>query len=95
MYHQRSASSEAPVQSKDQIITFKADAALVDAMEGIPNRSEFIRAAILAALDGPCPLCHGTGVLSPQQQEHWREFRRTHSVTTCDECHERLIVCNV
>lgn len=82
------------MRSKDQIITFKSDAALVEAMEGIPNRSEFIRAAIIAALDGPCPLCHGTGVLSPKQQEHWQEFQRTHSVATCDECHERLIVCN-
>ena len=82
------------MKSKDQIITFKADEALVAAMEGIPNRSEFIRAAILAALDGPCPLCHGTGVLSSKQREHWRDFQENHMVATCDECHERLIVCN-
>ena len=83
------------MEAKDQIITFKADDALVRAMEGVSNRSEFIRAAILAALDGACPLCHGTGVLSPQQRKHWAEFSSNHSVETCDECHERRIVCNV
>jgi hypothetical protein len=76
-----------------RILTFKADAALVDAMEGIPNRSEFIRAAIVAALDGVCPLCKGTGVLSPRQRQHWREFSRNHAVTTCDDCHESRLVC--
>jgi hypothetical protein len=81
------------MKGKDQIITFKADQALVDALDGVPNRSEFIRGAILAALDGPCPLCHGTGVLSTKQREHWQEFQDTHSVETCDECHESRIVC--
>ena len=76
-----------------QIVTFKADQALLDAMEGIANRSEFIRSAILAALDGVCPLCHGTGVLNPHQQLHWQEFSRTHSVERCDECEEGKLVC--
>jgi len=75
------------------IITFKADQALVEAMEGVTNRSEFIRAAILAALDGACPLCHGTGVLSPRQRQHWSEFSATHAVETCGDCHEPRIVC--
>ena len=77
------------------IITFKADQALVEAMEGVTNRSEFIRAAILAALDGACPLCHGTGVLSPRQRQHWSEFSATHAVETCRDCHETRIVCKV
>ena len=83
------------MEAKEKIITFKADEALVRAMEGVSNRSEFIRAAILAALDGACPLCHGTGVLSPQQRKHWAEFSSNHSVETCDDCHEPRIVCNV
>ena len=83
------------METKHQIITFKADEALVAAMEGITNRSEFIRGAILAALDGACPLCHGTGVLSPKQRNHWDEFSSNHTVETCDDCHERKIVCKV
>ena len=83
------------MDTKQQIITFKADDSLVDAMEGITNRSEFIRAAILAALDGTCPLCRGTGVLNPQQRKHWAEFSSDHSVETCNECQERRMVCKV
>jgi len=82
------------MKGKDRIITFKADETLVEALGGIPNRSEFIRSAILAALDGPCPLCHGTGVLSSKQREHWQELERTHTVETCNECNETRIVCN-
>ena len=40
----------ATLGGKQQIVTFKAEEALVEAMEDIPNRSEFIRSAILAAL---------------------------------------------
>lgn len=76
-----------------QIVTFKAEEALVEAMEDIPNRSEFIRSAILAALNGVCPLCHGTGVLSPHQQRHWEDFSQTHSVERCHECDEGKLVC--
>jgi hypothetical protein len=83
----------ATLTGKQQIITFKAEEALVEAMEDIPNRSEFIRAAILAALESVCPLCHGTGVLNPRQQRHWREFSRTHPVERCDECDEARLVC--
>jgi hypothetical protein len=79
---------------KQQIITFKADEALVEAMEGITNRSEFIRSAILAALEGTCPLCQGTGVLSPNQRDHWQEFSRNHSVEACRHCDEMRFVCS-
>jgi hypothetical protein len=82
-------------QGKQQIVTFKADEALVAAMEGIPNRSQFIRSAILAALDGVCPLCRGTGVLTANQRRHWQEFSRTHTVQRCEQCHEGRMVCTV
>ena len=39
----------ATLGGKQQIVTFKAEEALIEAMEEIPNRSEFIRSAILAA----------------------------------------------
>ena len=40
---------------KEAIITFKVDAALAKAMKGVGNRSEFIRSAVLAALDSSLP----------------------------------------
>ncbi|MFH0965949.1 MAG: CopG family transcriptional regulator [Planctomycetota bacterium] len=78
---------------KPEIVTFKADDALLDAMKGIPNRSAFIRSAILAALDGSCPVCRGAGILSPKQGEHWKAFAKGHSIEECDECHELHLVC--
>jgi hypothetical protein len=80
---------------EQQIITFKADEALVQAMGDINNRSAFIRAAILAALDGTCPLCQGTGVMNPRQREHWEEFSRTHQLERCGDCDENRLVCRV
>jgi hypothetical protein len=78
---------------KQEIITFKADESLTEAMEGIPNRSEFIRSAILAALENSCPLCGGTGLLTPDQRRHWETFVTNHSMTECENCHARHLVC--
>jgi len=76
-----------------EIITFKSDRALVEAMRGIPNRSQFIRSAILAALDGACPLCKGTGILTPEQRRHWDAFTADHAVKECKQCHALHVVC--
>jgi hypothetical protein len=78
---------------KPQVICFKASPSLLEAMEGIPNRSEFIRTAVLAALENVCPLCRGTGILTPKQMEHWQTFAETHAVRQCAECHELHVVC--
>jgi len=81
-------------KGKQEVISFKADGSLAKAMAGIPNRSEFIRAAVLAALDGVCPLCQGTGILSPEQKEHWQRFSQSHRVKECDHCHAVHLVCD-
>jgi len=49
-------------QQKQSIVTFKAENSLVQALRGMPNRSDFIRSAVLAALDSMCPVCRGTGI---------------------------------
>jgi hypothetical protein len=81
------------VSPKQEIITFKVDKALWTALEGVANRSEFIRTAILAALDSSCPLCRGTGMLTPEQRRHWGEFSKRHSVEQCEDCHAVRLVC--
>jgi hypothetical protein len=80
---------------KEEVITFKVDESLAEALGGIRNRSEFIRRAILAALDSTCPLCQGTGILTPSQRKHWQEFAEHHHVDQCDTCHETHLVCDV
>lgn len=79
---------------KDEVITFKVDEALSEAMSGISNRSSFIRQAILSALGNVCPLCNGTGTMSVSQKEHWEEFKRHHHLKTCTDCNDAYIVCD-
>lgn len=78
---------------KQIVMTFKADAALRQALRGVANRSEFIRAAILAAMDNVCPLCKGSGILSTDQRKHWDRFAQDHQVEECGDCHAVHLVC--
>ena len=81
-------------RSKTEVVSFKADATLLDAMRGVANRSEFIRTAILAALDSTCPLCSGSGTLTPNQMRHWNDLASDHSVEECEDCREVRLVCS-
>ena len=81
-------------RAKTEVVSFKADPALLGAMRGIANRSEFIRSAILAALDSTCPLCSGTGTLTPNQMRHWNDLATDHSVEECEDCQEVRLVCS-
>src|SRR6185295_15270988 len=48
-------------RSKHRIVTFKAEEDLASFLDSMPNKSDFIRKALLAALLEPCPVCHGKG----------------------------------
>ena len=78
---------------KPETISFKVNESLREAMSGIPNRSDFIRNAVVAALESSCPLCKGTGVLSTQQKQHWDTFAENHAIKECRQCHEFHLVC--
>ncbi len=79
---------------KQAVVTFKADESLMEALQRIPNRSLFIRSAVLAALENTCPLCLGTGILTPEQRAHWESFSLDHEVKECKVCHEWHLVCS-
>ncbi len=79
---------------KSGVVTFKAEAALLERLAAVPNKSAFTRNAVLAALENTCPLCNGAGTVSEDQSEHWRRFMRGHHVQTCDTCHENFLVCD-
>lgn len=81
-------------KDKRDIITFKVPESLTEAMKGIPNRSEFIRSAVLAALDSLCPLCKGAGILMPNQKTHWDQFAEHHGLEECPTCHAVHLVCS-
>lgn len=81
-------------QVRQETITFKADEELARLLSALPNRSEFIRGAILNALDSTCPLCQGSGIITPQQKKHWEAFAAHHHVVKCGDCDAVHIVCD-
>ena len=46
----------------NHLVAFKVDADLATILDALPNKSEFIRAAIEARLGQVCPTCQGTGI---------------------------------
>jgi len=49
---------------KRSLVALKIDDETAALLDGLPNKSEFIRAALRARLEETCPLCAGTGVRS-------------------------------
>lgn len=45
-----------------QIVAFKVEPELAAVLDAMPNKSEFIRAAVQSRLTSACPLCRGTGI---------------------------------
>ncbi|GAB6089638.1 ribbon-helix-helix domain-containing protein [Spirochaeta dissipatitropha] len=78
---------------KEEIITFKVDSGLAEKLRSVPNRSEFIRQAVLLHLGNECPFCHGTGTLTAHQMAHLQTFLEHHEMQQCDECGETHLVC--
>ena len=76
-----------------EIITFKMDRDLSRKLVGIENRSQFIREAVLEALQNACPFCRGTGVLTPHKKKHWEKFALEHAERKCSKCKEMHYVC--
>ncbi len=50
------------------------EASLAAFLERVPNRSEFIRRAILSELHRECPLCRGAGIVPIGIGEHFAEL---------------------
>ena len=78
---------------KNEIITFKVDDSLAQLIHRLPNKSEFIRQAVMTALENTCPLCQGTGSLNPDQKKNWEEFAGHHQIEQCGDCNAIHIHC--
>jgi hypothetical protein len=78
---------------KTDLITFKVEHSIAQLIDRLPNKSEFIRNAVLGALENTCPLCQGTGVLTPEQAEHWKSFTAAHRIERCADCHSIYLRC--
>ena len=81
-------------RQKERVITFKVDEELAEVISRLPNRSAFIRKAILESLGNVCPLCQGQGTLTPEQMAHWEAFSRHHAVKSCEVCNALYLSCD-
>ena len=67
-------------EKKQAVITFKAEGEMLAALNKISNKSEFIRAAVLNALD-------------EKQRKHWKTFAKFHTLKRCRKCDALEIEC--
>jgi len=74
---------------KSQIVAFKVEAELADFLNKLPNKSAFIRKAIVSQLGMACPLCTGTGVVPRGIHEHYAPVLLKNNSRRCDGCGNR------
>ncbi len=72
--------------SKSQIVAFKVEEELAEFLDNLPNKSDFIRKAILAQFGMTCPLCVGTGVVARGVHDHFKPIIETQNQKPCEKC---------
>lgn len=73
---------------KSTIVAFKVEAELAEFLDNLPNKSEFIRKAILAQFGMTCPLCVGSGVVPRGVHDHYKPVIDDHNRRPCEKCKE-------
>jgi hypothetical protein len=71
---------------KSQIVAFKVEQELAEFLDRLPNKSEFIRRAILAQFGMTCPLCSGSGVVPRGVHDHYKPVITAHDHRPCEKC---------
>ena len=71
---------------KSATVAFKVEGALADYLDGLPNKSDFIRRAIYAQLGVSCPLCRGTGSVTTRVHDQFASFLDKYELHHCDGC---------
>ena len=76
-----------PKSPKSALIAIKVDVETAALLDALPNKSEFVRAALRARLEEMCPLCAGTGVRPPAHVER-PGGRHLHALprARCSDC---------
>jgi hypothetical protein len=72
---------------KTEIVAFKVEEELAEFLNKLPNKSDYIRKAIIAQFGMACPLCTGTGVVSRGLHNHYKpviEANNQHACHLCD-----------
>ena len=75
---------------KKQIVAFKVEEELADFLNKLPNKSAFIRKAIVAHLGMACPLCNGMGTVPRGIHDHFAPLLDRLNSRRCDGCGDKL-----
>ncbi len=77
---------KAAKSQKSNIVAFKVEDELAVFLNNLPNKSEFIRKAILAQFGMTCPLCTGSGVVPRGVHEHYGPVIKAQNKRPCEKC---------
>ena len=72
--------------AKSEIVAFKVEEELAQFLNNLPNKSDFIRKAILAQFGMTCPLCTGTGVVPRGIHDHYKPVIADRNSRPCEKC---------
>jgi len=72
--------------SKTTMVAFKIEAELAELLSRLPNKSEFIRKAIMAQLGTTCPLCNGKGEVARFVHDHYFPLIQAARSRNCAAC---------
>lgn len=75
---------------KTEIVAFKVEEDLAEFLNKLPNKSDFIRKAIIAQFGMACPLCSGSGVVARGLHLHYKPVIADHNTRACDKCETPL-----
>jgi hypothetical protein len=71
---------------KTAVVAFKVEEELAQILNDLPNKSEFIRKAIVSHLSMACPLCRGSGVLPKALHDYYVSVLPEFSRRDCEGC---------
>ena len=81
---------KAAAPQKKNIVAFKVEDDLAEFLNNLPNKSDFIRKAILAQFGMTCPLCIGSGVVTRGVHDHYKPLIAEHNHRSCDKCKSQV-----
>jgi hypothetical protein len=78
--------------AKTSVVAFKVETELAEILNQLPNKSAFIRKAIVHQLDMACPLCSGAGMLPKGLHDHFAPLIGKLNAKTCEECGDKAAI---
>jgi hypothetical protein len=75
---------------KTAVVAFKVEEQLAEFLNGLPNKSAFIRKAIAAQMSIACPLCNGSGQVSRWMHDNYLPLLQKWNSQKCAGCGDEL-----